>query len=268
MLARARPIAKAAWTPAGVEALEDNALLVATSEGHRSVIAGPGAGKTELLAQRAAFLLQTGTCPAPQRILAISYKRDAARNLTERVGRRCHRSHAARLDSQTFDAFAKSLVDRFGQTLPAAFRPRPNYKILEINKGLSGRFLGDLPDPPVGVGTKAQIMALNAGRFERNHLLRRPLPANGWGKLTPGGWAAAEFWSSALHEGKDSFLSFGMIGRLAELLLRTNPMVQQALRLTYSHLFMDEFQDTTQVQYDLVRTIFLGGTTVVTAVGD
>ncbi|EIL97302.1 UvrD/REP helicase family protein [Rhodanobacter thiooxydans LCS2] len=59
-----------------------------------------------------------------------------------------------------------------------------------------------------------------------------------------------------------------MIGRLAELLLRVNPMTRNALRLTYSHLFMDEFQDTTQIQYDLVRTIFLGTDTVVTAVGD
>src|SRR5260370_1266975 len=59
-----------------------------------------------------------------------------------------------------------------------------------------------------------------------------------------------------------------MIGRLAELLLRVNPMAREALRLTYSQLFMDEFQDTTQVQYDLVKTIFLGSDAVVTAVGD
>ena len=59
-----------------------------------------------------------------------------------------------------------------------------------------------------------------------------------------------------------------MIGRLVELLLRLNPMARDALRLTYSHLFMDEFQDTTQVQYDLVRAIFIGADTIVTAVGD
>jgi superfamily I DNA/RNA helicase len=40
------------------------------------------------------------------------------------------------------------------------------------------------------------------------------------------------------------------------------------LALTYSHLFLDEFQDTTQIQYDLVKTIFLGSKTIVTAVGD
>src|ERR1019366_8090261 len=45
-------------------------------------------------------------------------------------------------------------------------------------------------------------------------------------------------------------------------------MVRQALELTYSHLFFDEFQDTTQVQYDLVKAIFLGSNAIVTAVGD
>lgn len=59
-----------------------------------------------------------------------------------------------------------------------------------------------------------------------------------------------------------------MIGPLVEFLLRVNPMARDALRLTYSHLFMDEFQDTTQIQYDLVRTIFLGTNTMITAVGD
>lgn len=59
-----------------------------------------------------------------------------------------------------------------------------------------------------------------------------------------------------------------MIGRLGELLLRVNPMVRDALRLTYSHLFMDEFQDTTQIKYDLVRTILFGTDTTITVVGD
>jgi superfamily I DNA/RNA helicase len=59
-----------------------------------------------------------------------------------------------------------------------------------------------------------------------------------------------------------------MIGRLPDLLVPTNPMVRQALQLTYSHLFMDEFQDATQPQYDLVKSIFLGSNAVVTAVGD
>ena len=256
------------WQPIGVEELETNALDVVRSTGNKSVIAGPGAGKTELLAQRASYLLQTGSSRPPQRILAISFKRDAATNLAARVCLRCHRDHAGRFDSLTFDAFAKGLVDRFGQALPERWRPRSDYEIMMPKYRFYGDFLQDLGDPPSSVGRRADIMALGTGTFERVHLVGQPLPIDGWSRPTVGNWAAERFWRSALHKGKKTYLSFPMIGRLAELLLRLNPLARDALRLTYSHLFMDEFQDTTQVQYDLVRTVFLGTDTVVTAVGD
>ena len=97
---------------------------------HTLVFAGPGAGKTELLAQRACFLLQTSTCPPPYRILAISFKREAAENLRARVILRCGRELAARFDSMTFDAFGKDLVDRFRLALPPDLRPSPDYEII------------------------------------------------------------------------------------------------------------------------------------------
>ncbi|TCP80075.1 DNA helicase II [Brevundimonas mediterranea] len=257
------------WKPVGVDALEANALKVVRSANNRSVIAGPGAGKTELLAQRAAYLLQTGTAPAPRRILAISFKRDAATNLAARVRQRCHRNHAGRFDSMTFDAFAKSLIDRFGQALPERWRPRPDYEIIFPNDRDYRDFLYQtVGTPPASVGTYADLQAIAVKTFERRLLVGSPLPLGGWSNPTPGQWAADRLWQTSLHEGKKSVLSFPMIGRLAELLLRVNPMARDALRLTYSHLFMDEFQDTTQIQYDLVRTIFLGTDTVITAVGD
>jgi superfamily I DNA/RNA helicase len=252
-----------------VNALETNALKVVRSADNRSVIAGPGAGKTELLAQRAAYLLQTGFAPAPRRILAISFKRDAATNLAARVRQRCHRNHAERFDSMTFDAFAKGLIDRFGQALPERWRPRPDYEIMFPGDRDYREFLSrQVGAPPASIGTHADIQAISVKAFERRHLVGSPLPVDGWPLPTPAQWAANRFWQMSLHEGKKSVLSFPMIGRLAELLLRVNPMARDALRLTYSHLFMDEFQDTTQIQYDLVRTVFLDTDTVITAVGD
>ena len=167
-----------------------------------------------------------------------------------------------------FDAFAKGLVDRFGQALPDRWRPRPDYEIMMPTYRMYDDFLRGIGKPPSSVGRRADIMALGAGTFERNYLIGQALPAGGWPDPTASEWAADRFWRSALQEGRTTFLSFPMIGRLAELLLRLNPLARDALRLTYSHLFMDEFQDTTQVQYDLVRTIFLGSETVITAVGD
>src|SRR5215468_11328786 len=99
------------WRPVGVESLEPAAERAVRSSSNTVVVAGPGAGKTELLAQRACFLLQTGTCEWPFRILAISFKRDAARNLGDRVRLRCGHELSARFDSFTFDSFAKRLVD-------------------------------------------------------------------------------------------------------------------------------------------------------------
>lgn len=257
------------WQPVGVAALEANALTVVRSANNRSVIAGPGAGKTELLAQRAAYLLQTGVASAPRRILAISFKRDAATNLAARVRQRCHRNHAERFDSMTFDAFAKGLIDRFGQALPARWRPRPDYDIMFPGDRDYRDFLyQQVGAPPASVGTYANLQAISVKTFERRYLVGSRLPVDGWPHPTPVQWAANRFWQISLHEGRKSVLSFPMIGRLAELLLRVNPMARDALRLTYSHLFMDEFQDTTQIQYDLVRTIFLGTDTVITAVGD
>jgi superfamily I DNA/RNA helicase len=264
----ARRIRPDDWRPIGVDELEANALKVVRSIDNRSVIAGPGAGKTELLAQRAAYLLQSGTAPGPRRILAISFKRDAASNLAARVRQRCHRSHAGRMDSLTFDAFAKGLVDRFGQALTERWRPRPDYEIFQTSDTLYRGFLQQVGTPPPEIGKRADVEAVTVKAFERVHLFGSPLQIEGWDSPTPAQWAADRFWRSALHQGAKSFVSFPMIGRLAELLLRVNPMVGEALRLTYSHLFMDEFQDTTQVQYDLVKTIFRGSNTLITAVGD
>ncbi|MCF5162970.1 AAA family ATPase [Pseudomonas congelans] len=269
MTLSSRRVSSENWKPVGVKSLEKHALEVVCSHVNRSVIAGPGAGKTELLAQRAAYLLQTGAAPAPRRILAISFKRDAASNLASRVLKRCHPDHAGRLDSMTFDAFAKSLVDRFGQSLPERWRPRPDYEITSYYERDYKDFLfQDVGLPPTTIGTRADLRAVGPKIFERNYVLGQPLPIDGWLCPTVGQWAADLFWRASLHGGEKSVLSFPMIGRLAELLLRVNSMARDALRLTYSHLFMDEFQDTTQVQYDLMSTIFRGTDTVLTAVGD
>jgi superfamily I DNA/RNA helicase len=59
-----------------------------------------------------------------------------------------------------------------------------------------------------------------------------------------------------------------MIGNLAQAILAYNPDVLKALRSTYSHVFLDEFQDTMRPQYTLTKLAFGGSSAVLTAVGD
>ena len=77
------------WIPCDDIVLEANADAAVRTDKSVLVVAGPGAGKTELLAQKASYLFQTNICSDPQKILAISFKNDAADNLKKRVIKRC-----------------------------------------------------------------------------------------------------------------------------------------------------------------------------------
>lgn len=76
-----RLLSPESWLPHGVDSLEPNAWRALKNQGNTLVVAGPGSGKTEFLAQRAAFLLETGLCAAPRRVLAISFKTMRLRTL-------------------------------------------------------------------------------------------------------------------------------------------------------------------------------------------
>jgi superfamily I DNA/RNA helicase len=251
--------------------LEPTANQVVRSSSNTLVVAGPGAGKTELLAQRACFLVETGTCSASRRILAISFKRDAAKNLRERVQKRCG-DHAQRFDSYTLDAFAKGLVDRFLLALPEAWRPRIGYEVMtrgmtvhEMREWLDG---AEIPEGHAQVDLESRSdndIKRVFDRITHGHVL--PYSAGNIHPMTRH-WGL-RWWREQLSSplGRPS-LSFPMLNRLAAFLLRCNPKVIAALRATYTFVFLDEFQDTTEAQYDLIRAAFLGSTAVLTAVGD
>lgn len=262
-----RLIRQELWQPLGVKSLEPNALHAVRDETNGLVVAGPGAGKTELLAQRACYLLQTGTCRAPRQILAISFKTDAAANLKARVHLRCGEELSKRFHSLTFDAFAKSLLDRFGRALPEEYRPAPDYAInFDIQKR-TRELLDDLVGSTYGL-SRAEVSGIGAERFYKREFLGRALPIPTAEPVSVEHRAASALWQHLLKGGKTSQLNFHMIGRLAELLARLNPLILKALRQTYSHVFLDEFQDTTRIQYALTRALFWNSSAVVTAVGD
>lgn len=189
------------WLPSNGLSLEPNALAAAREiDRNLALTAGPGAGKTELLAQRADFLLRTGACRYPRRILAISFKVDASQNLKARVKKRCGPELGARLDSHTFHAFAKRIIDRF----------RP---VLQGDDALDSDY------------TIGQQRDRNTIRFK---------------DMVP----------------------------LAVMIVESSSIARNAIRHTYSHVFLDEFQDCTAEQFQLILACFGGTGVKLTAVGD
>lgn len=190
------------WSPADGLSLEPNALAAAKEiDRSLALTAGPGAGKTEMLAQRADFLLRTGACRYPKRILAISFKVDASQNLKARVRKRCGPDLSARFDSHTFHAFAKRIIDRFRPVLTEQ----------------------DALDPDYSIG--------------KHRVQRRSI-------------------------------TFDDMVPLAVQIVESSQIARNAIRQTYSHVFLDEFQDCTNAQYELIKACFQDTTVRLTAVGD
>jgi len=245
------------WQPQGVANLEPAAMqALAQNEQSVCVTASAGAGKTEFLAQKAAYLLQTGICRTPYRILAISFKRDAAKNLSERVRERCPSDMAKRFDSMTFDAFTKTLIDRFGPSIPAPFTPSADYQISFPRRD-------DLREFMRGQGYPNQSDQSFAKHIANTAL---PIANSGLSPLWVG--IVGSWWTDAYRNPDKTQLAFPMVNRLAEYLIRIQPHICHALRLTYPFIFLDEFQDTTEAQYELLKTAFLGSQVKLTAVGD
>jgi DNA helicase II / ATP-dependent DNA helicase PcrA len=257
--------AAAGWEPTGIAQLEPAAWDALRDDGCTAVIAGPGAGKTEFLAQRAAFLLQTGLCPAPRRILAISFKRDSAANLARRIAARIP-EHAGRFVSLTFDAFTKGLVDRFGSALPQPWALNGPYEI----KFWTQR---DQQDFVTGVALNASgklqldLYGLPGAKFLTDVVGDWALPTDPPGTAsTAAKLAALAWWHEHYLRPGTQHVDFVMLNRLAELLARCRPQLGRALRITYPYVFVDEFQDTTGAQLSFLASVF--GDATVTAVGD
>lgn len=245
-----------AWEPQGIDFLEDRAVeALRETDQSVSVTAGAGAGKTEFLAQKAAYLLQTGLCPDPKRILAISFKRDAAQNLAERVKKRCP-DEGRRFVSLTFDAFTKSIIDQFREAIPGRYRPPADYDISFPTKDTWNDFFQRLG-----------IHDINTGSIERL-VANTKLPIKTASISPRQKQILAAYWLDQLEGSAGANLTFAMINRLVERMLRENEQIRRALLATYPVAFLDEFQDTTTAQFQVVQAAFENTQTKLTAVGD
>ena len=236
------------WFPKGDIILEKTALEAVKDVTNCLVIAGPGAGKTELLAQKLDYLFSTNKCVSPKKILALSFKTDAASNLKERVKKRYGDEYASRFTSLTYSAFEKRILDQFKDVLPEDIRPSRDYliedwdtikELLSMNEiNVNGCRMSDIRN-------FVENIILNDGN---THKLKKDLLKG--------------------TQDNNPVLLYSQITKLSTQIIATNEYIRKALQMTYDFVFLDEFQDTTYAQYDLLKTCFLGLSCKLTAVGD
>jgi len=197
-----------------------------------AVLASAGSGKTEVVAQRVERILATG---GGFRVVALSYTRRAAAELRYRFSLRLGPAEK-RVDTDTIHGFAHRLLLQYGTWIGLPSEPSvvasdaDRVALLQDWREASGLPL--LEDP------KAE--------FDRIDLARA--------RMQPS--SAASDWESAMAEaGALDYES--MLTKAAELLQL--PAVAALIARLYRHMVVDEAQNLTASQYELLKCIAKAG---------
>jgi DNA helicase-2/ATP-dependent DNA helicase PcrA len=224
----------------------DQREAVTTTEGPLLVLAGAGSGKTRVITTRIAYLVGRGV--APSSILAVTFTNKAAGEMRERV-RALVGDAAKQVTVGTFHAFCVRLLREHAEVL-----------------GLHRRFtICDASDQASAVKAAMRELRVHETTMHPSAVLARISLAKNR-LLTPEGFLAAgttnrdqlvgSVWERYReHLGRTRTLDFDDLLLEAVRLLREHPEVRDACRRRYRHVLVDEYQDTNQPQYEIVRAI-------------
>ena len=220
---------------------------VSWDDGPLLVLAGPGSGKTRVLTLRVARLIKENSEAS---VLALTFTNIAAAEMRQRVdqllGQRADRAHLC-----TFHSFAADLLRQHGSHLGI----RPDFSLMtreDDRIGMLENVIEDLPDS----GSPVPADRRNLLRF-----IDRLFAESYDGGEETGLPGRTPPWVPQLHKRFTAALvaanrlDFGSLLHFARRLLKEKPGVARVLRLGWTHVCVDEFQDTNRAQYDLLRLI-------------
>ena len=221
---------------------------VQTVEGPVLVVAGAGSGKTRVLTHRIAHLIRDHDV-SPFEVLAITFTNKAAGEMAERVGELVGQRLGDRMWVTTFH---KACVRILRRELPR-LGYTSGFTIYDAQD--SNRLIGQLAKQ-VGVDDKrlnarAIQTAISRAKDELTDFETYQARATGWPET-----AIAEVYTAyeqALRQA--SALDFDdLIVKTVEVLQLFDP-VREHYQRRFSHLMVDEYQDTNRAQYHLVNLL-------------
>ena len=227
------------------------------TEGPLLVLAGAGSGKTRVIVEKIAHLIQTGRYPA-RRIAAITFTNKAAREMRERVARRIKADAASELTISTFHALGLKIV----QADHAKLGLRRGFSIFDADD--SARQIKDLlpsGSKPDAIEAMKQLVsrAKNAGLS--------PEQALEAARSTREREAAHLYARYQQRLASFNAVDFDDLIRLPVQLLETDDEARAGWRERIGYLLVDESQDTNDAQYRLLKAL-AGEAGQFTCVGD
>lgn len=229
------------------------------------VLAGAGSGKTRVITHRILHLVAGGV--HPEQILALTFTNKAAREMRERVEKLFAGLPGGSMEGRslplvtTFHSFGVRLLREQHE---AAGLPR-YFVIL------------DRADSIRAMKEALEKAGYDPKQFEPRKMLSIISKAKGRGlsqrahggeELSYGEKVAGEVWEK--YEAvlsRDKSLDFDDLLLKTKQLLESNPVVRAHYRARFSHIHIDEYQDTNKIQYEIAR-LLVGEQNNLCAVGD
>ncbi len=225
---------------------------VTSTEGPLLVIAGAGSGKTRTLVYRVAYLLEQGV--DPEKILLLTFTRKASQEMLWRAGQLLNET-CRRVVGGTFHGIANMLLRRhghhlgFGSSFTIIDRADAEgiVNLLKGSLGLTGRDK-QFPTKRVVVnilsGSVNKSIAIDDLVYEHySHLSEHVDNILNLEKHYK------EFkFNNGLMDYDDLLVNW-------KRLLDTVPEARQEIAARYSHIMVDEYQDTNLIQADIVRLL-------------
>ena len=232
---------------AGASLNPEQREAVEAGDGAVLILAGPGSGKTRVIAYRIADLVGRRRVP-PSRILAVTFTNKAAGEMRERVESLIGaRAHALTLG--TFHAACARILRRDG----AAVGVPPEFQIYDTDdqRGLVRRIEAELQVNPKQFRPGAVLGAISGAK---NSLTGPEAYARGVGSYFEE--IVARIYPRYEQALRDAgAVDFDDLLLLAVRLFDERPEALRTYAERYLHILVDEFQDTNLVQYRLARQL-------------
>jgi DNA helicase-2/ATP-dependent DNA helicase PcrA len=230
---------------------------VETVDGPLLILAGPGSGKTRVIAHRVANLIKVWGV-RPYRIMAVTFTNKAAREMKERLYGLLGTS-VEELTVGTFHAICAQMLRRDGKHIGID----SNFVIYDDDDQMSivKRVMQELDIDPKRFPPRIFLSAISAAKSRM--IAHKDYVKNNYFEEVAG--RVYQRYQDLLDESKA--LDFDDLLMKVVDLFQKQPQVLEKYQKRYQHILVDEFQDTNTVQYMLAK-LLAGKNRNICVVGD
>jgi DNA helicase-2/ATP-dependent DNA helicase PcrA len=226
------------------------------------VIAGAGTGKTVTLVEKVRSLMRWGNVP-PENILVLTFSRKAAGELRERIFSHERAEKFAGITVGTFHSFSLSLLksnsrrfmDEYGFTCFPEIADDPE------REKMIGRLIGDMRHEFMGLPDRIILRYME--KSDWSPMEKKKLAETGLDR------AFERLRTAYVNEKRESALmDYDDIIRFCNGMLERSPDMLAAVTARFTHVLVDEYQDTSDSNFRLLKFLMSRSENSLFAVGD